>query len=146
MKPRIDPSERIAALNRQIADLKERRRRAEGVLRARQQRLENAERAKARKRETRWKIVAGGMVLAEARDDPRFREQLREIFSRRVSARERRLFEDWRDRNPEPAASSGKQAARASLRVRIRRLRRSLWRRIRTRRRIMLPSNEQTPS
>lgn len=146
MKPRIDPSERIAALNRQIADLKDRRRREEGVLRARQQRLENAERVKARKRETRWKILAGGMVLAEARDDPRFREQLREIFSRRVSARERRLFEDWRDRNPEPAASNGEQAARASLRVRLRRFRRSLWRRIRTRRWIMLPSNEQTPS
>lgn len=99
-------TERIENLKQQRAKLKERIRRADDILRARQQRLENAERTKKRKRETRWKIIAGGALLAEARDNSQFHAQVAAILSRRVTGHDQRFFVDWQDLNREPATSA----------------------------------------
>ena len=54
-------------------------------LRARAARLESVEREASRKRDTRQKVVIGGAVMAEARDNPEFRQQLAAIVKARVT-------------------------------------------------------------
>lgn len=102
--------ERIAALDQQLANMKERNRRAETVLRNRKQRLENAESARERKLETRRKILIGQAVLHEIHDNPLLHDWFFTRFHLHlVSERERKLFQDFgidnhADPDPEPPA------------------------------------------
>ncbi len=85
--------EKIVQLDRQLADLKERNRRAEQVLSNRRQRLENAERTHQRKLDTRRKILIGAAVIAEAETDPELRKWLTQDFPAHLTHdRERALF------------------------------------------------------
>ena len=87
-------TERIAALNRQITDLKERTRRAEQTLRNRRQRLENAERAKNRKRDTRRKVLTGAAVITAAKTNPQLAKLLDQARNRHLTKpRDRALFD-----------------------------------------------------
>ncbi len=53
-------------------------------LRAKAQRLESLDRQQTRKRDTRQKVVIGGAVIAEARENAAFRAQLASIVRTRV--------------------------------------------------------------
>jgi len=86
-------TERIAALNQQIDALKQRTRRSEQILRNRRQRLENAERAKKRKLDTRYKILTGAAVIAAAKTNPILAKLLDQARDRHLtSPRDRALF------------------------------------------------------
>lgn len=66
-------------------------------------RARSALKALDRKRQTRWKIVLGGAVLAEAAADPAFRQQLDALLDRRVTAeRDLPLLAEWRGRPTPP--------------------------------------------
>lgn len=54
-------------------------------LRSRAERLENLEKEQSRKRDARQKIVIGGAVIAEAREDEAFRKQLIQILKKHVT-------------------------------------------------------------
>lgn len=57
----------------------------EDQLAARLQLIANAEKAKARKRDARRKIVAGAALLAEAAHDPAVRQVVRAVLQARVT-------------------------------------------------------------
>lgn len=87
-------TERIAALNQQITDLKERTRAAEQILRNRRQRLENAERVKERKRDTRRKVLTGAAVITAAKTNPQLAKLLDQARDRHLTRpRDRALFD-----------------------------------------------------
>ena len=86
-------TERIAALNQQIDALKQRTRRSEQILRNRRQRLENAERTKKRKLDTRRKVLTGAAVIAAAKTNPILAKLLDQARDRHLtSPRDRALF------------------------------------------------------
>jgi hypothetical protein len=77
-RPRLSPLEKAAQL-RAAAD-----------------KLEAQAQQQLRKEDTRRKIILGGAVLAEARENPTFAKQFAEIVSRRVSkANDLKAVEGW---------------------------------------------------
>ena len=65
-----------------------------------------------RRRDTRWKIVVGGLALARARSDENFRAALDAVLDQGLrSGRDRALLEEWRrsgaatEQRTEPAPS-----------------------------------------
>lgn len=86
-------TERIASLNQQITELKERTRAAEKILRNRRQRLENAERTKERKRDTRRKVLTGAAIITAAKTDPQLNKLLDQARDRYLTkSHDRALF------------------------------------------------------
>ena len=90
-------AERIAELEQRLSDLQARNRKRESQLRAKKGRLEAAERTRERKRDTRWKILIGGTVLARARLDPAAADRLDRMMDEVLTEpRDRELLERWR--------------------------------------------------
>ena len=85
--------DKIADLEQKLAELRESNRRAEAQLRARRQRLENAEHAKKRKLETRRKILRGDVLRKDAEADAaEAKRQLQRLDARLTRDRDRALF------------------------------------------------------
>jgi hypothetical protein len=62
--------------------------------------LRNRQNGEQRKLDTRRKIIGGGLVFAEAKDDPDFAKILYARFERRLAARDKGMFielmQEWR--------------------------------------------------
>lgn len=90
-------AQQIAELEQRLADLQTRNRKRESQLRAKKGRLEAAERTRERKRDTRWKILIGGTVLARAASDPNAADRLDLMMDEVLTEdRDRHLLERWR--------------------------------------------------
>ncbi|WP_210403044.1 hypothetical protein, partial [Thalassospira sp. MCCC 1A01428] len=61
---------------------------------ARVQKIKNRERTKERKRDTRRKIILGGILLAEARRNPATAQRIRQWLNG-LSDKERAAFDGW---------------------------------------------------
>jgi len=65
-------------------------------LRAKAQRLEALDRDQDRKRDTRRKVVIGGAMIAEAKENPEFAATVAEILKRRVTRElDVEVVSDW---------------------------------------------------
>ena len=89
--------QQIAEMEKRLADLQARNRKRESELRAKKGRLEAAERTRERKRDTRWKILIGGTMLARAASDPSTADRLDRMMDEVLTEpRDRELLKRWR--------------------------------------------------
>lgn len=91
----MNPTPSDTALERKIADLKERTRKAETILKNRLQLRDNRELTKQRKLETRRKILIGKAVLVDIEHDPQLKDWFYSRFPEHLTnERDRKLFPD----------------------------------------------------
>ncbi|MCY4588948.1 MAG: hypothetical protein OXB98_23230 [Bryobacterales bacterium] len=91
----MNPPSSETALERQIATLKERTRKAETILKIRRQRRENRELTKQRKLETRRKILTGKAVLIAIEHNPQLKDWFYTQFPKHLTNdRDRKLFQE----------------------------------------------------